>query len=337
MHRATVARLRHLPPFRQIVGATRLARIRYLCAWRLWKYDPRYRKPDGTEREVSFIEPLRLWWRGELDRYVGHPLLAGDAQAPSPRGSRRSNRRCANHRAPESRGERVGVRGSHACRSGASLCPSPRLSTLSPFALKVRDRERESRHCWRRATSPTRSNLRVEPREPRGAGTCHCRRRASSASLSFPLSPGSCPSGASVAPLHLARVIVAGLVLQFAIAGLLLAIPASRAAFDWAAGLVAALQAATNAGMRLVFGYLAGGPGALRDRAAGDELHPGLPGASLDPGDQRAVAAALPLGRAAGDRAGRGLGTAALVRHHAGRSARRRRPTSSSAWWRRRC
>ena len=30
-------------------------------------------------------------------------------------------------------------------------------------------------------------------------------------------------------------------------------------AFDWAAGLVGALQAATNAGMRLVFGYLAGG------------------------------------------------------------------------------
>jgi CNT family concentrative nucleoside transporter len=40
----------------------------------------------------------------------------------------------------------------------------------------------------------------------------------------------------------------------------MLNVPASRAAFDWAAGLVAALQAATAAGMRLVFGYLAGGP-----------------------------------------------------------------------------
>jgi hypothetical protein len=84
MHRATVAWLTHLPPFRQIGGAIRLTRIRYLCAWRLWKYDPRYRKPDGTEREVSFIEPLRLWWRGELDRYVGRPLLAGARRRCSP-------------------------------------------------------------------------------------------------------------------------------------------------------------------------------------------------------------------------------------------------------------
>ena len=35
---------------------------------------------------------------------------------------------------------------------------------------------------------------------------------------------------------------------------------ASRAAFDWAGSLVAALQSATGAGMRLGFGYLAGGP-----------------------------------------------------------------------------
>jgi concentrative nucleoside transporter, CNT family len=63
-----------------------------------------------------------------------------------------------------------------------------------------------------------------------------------------------------IAPFRLARVILAGLVLQFAIAGVMLNVPASRAVFDWAAGLVAALQAATNAGMRLVFGYLAGGP-----------------------------------------------------------------------------
>jgi CNT family concentrative nucleoside transporter len=40
----------------------------------------------------------------------------------------------------------------------------------------------------------------------------------------------------------------------------MLNIPAARAVFDWAAGVVAALQAATGAGMRLVFGYLAGGP-----------------------------------------------------------------------------
>ena len=41
---------------------------------------------------------------------------------------------------------------------------------------------------------------------------------------------------------------------------MMLNMPAARAAFDWAAGLVNALQTATTAGMRLVFGYLAGGP-----------------------------------------------------------------------------
>jgi concentrative nucleoside transporter, CNT family len=40
----------------------------------------------------------------------------------------------------------------------------------------------------------------------------------------------------------------------------MLNVPASRAAFDWAANLVNALQDATGSGMRLVFGYLAGGP-----------------------------------------------------------------------------
>ena len=64
----------------------------------------------------------------------------------------------------------------------------------------------------------------------------------------------------AIAPSRLARILVAGIGLQILIAGVMLNIPAARAAFDWAASLVAALQAATNAGMRLVFGYLAGGP-----------------------------------------------------------------------------
>lgn len=59
---------------------------------------------------------------------------------------------------------------------------------------------------------------------------------------------------------RLLRILVAGIGLQLAIAVLMLAVPASRVAFDWAAGLVAALQDATNAGTRLVFGYLAGAP-----------------------------------------------------------------------------
>ena len=61
-------------------------------------------------------------------------------------------------------------------------------------------------------------------------------------------------------PARLARILLAGVGLQVLIAGVMLNAPASRTAFDWAGSLVAALQSATNAGMRLVFGYLAGGP-----------------------------------------------------------------------------
>lgn len=61
-------------------------------------------------------------------------------------------------------------------------------------------------------------------------------------------------------PRRLARILLGGLALQVAIAGIMLNIPASRAVFDWAGGLVTSLQSATSAGMRLVFGYLAGGP-----------------------------------------------------------------------------
>jgi hypothetical protein len=77
VHRSAVAALQTLPGWRQLFGAMRLWRIRYLCAWRLWKYDPRYRLPDTSARLISFAEPLRLWWRGDLDRYIGRPLLAG--------------------------------------------------------------------------------------------------------------------------------------------------------------------------------------------------------------------------------------------------------------------
>jgi concentrative nucleoside transporter, CNT family len=63
----------------------------------------------------------------------------------------------------------------------------------------------------------------------------------------------------ALAPARLLRVVLVGLGLQLAIAAVMLNLAFVRVAFDWAAGLVASLQAATNAGMRLVFGYLAGG------------------------------------------------------------------------------
>jgi len=81
-HRAAVAFLRRQPGVRHVRGWVRLTRIRYLCAWRLWKYDPRYRRPDSSRHRVSFIEPVRLWWRRELDRYIGRPLLGGSSRTP---------------------------------------------------------------------------------------------------------------------------------------------------------------------------------------------------------------------------------------------------------------
>jgi len=56
------------------------------------------------------------------------------------------------------------------------------------------------------------------------------------------------------------EVIATGLVLQFGLVGLLLAMPWTRSVFDALGGAVLALQAATDAGAQLVFGYLAGGP-----------------------------------------------------------------------------
>lgn len=64
----------------------------------------------------------------------------------------------------------------------------------------------------------------------------------------------------AITPARLARLLLAGLGLQLVIAGIMLNVAAVRIAFDWAAGLVGALQAATAAGMRVVFGYLAGAP-----------------------------------------------------------------------------
>jgi hypothetical protein len=77
LHRSVVAALKAVPGWRMLSGAARLWRIRYLCAWRIWKYDPRYRIAGSEKRIISIAEPARLWWSGELDRYMGRRLLAG--------------------------------------------------------------------------------------------------------------------------------------------------------------------------------------------------------------------------------------------------------------------
>lgn len=56
------------------------------------------------------------------------------------------------------------------------------------------------------------------------------------------------------------RIVLGGILLQIAIAALMLNVAPVRAAFDYPGKAVEALQAATGEGMRLVFGYLAGGP-----------------------------------------------------------------------------
>jgi hypothetical protein len=84
LHRRIARRLRDLWGVRHAVGAARVARIRYLCAWRRWRYDPKYRKAASSKRRLSLIEPLRLWRHGDLDVYVGRPLLSGRrAHAPT--------------------------------------------------------------------------------------------------------------------------------------------------------------------------------------------------------------------------------------------------------------
>ncbi len=59
-----------------VSGGSRLLRLQYPTAWRLWKYHPRYRDASG-ELRVSALESFRLRRRRQLDLYVGRPLLSG--------------------------------------------------------------------------------------------------------------------------------------------------------------------------------------------------------------------------------------------------------------------
>ena len=83
-HRSLVIGVRRLPLVGPLTAAQRLLRLRYLSAWRLWRHHPRYRDPATGRRQKSLVEPLRLWWRGELDVYVGRPLLAGPQRGCAP-------------------------------------------------------------------------------------------------------------------------------------------------------------------------------------------------------------------------------------------------------------
>jgi CNT family concentrative nucleoside transporter len=57
-----------------------------------------------------------------------------------------------------------------------------------------------------------------------------------------------------------ARIALVGIAIQFIIAALFTLVPQLAVVFTWAAAAVSALQAATNEGMKFLFGYLAGGP-----------------------------------------------------------------------------
>lgn len=81
LHRTVMRFLRRMLGVRELIGAARLLRLRYLYAWRLWKHHPRYRDPETNKRIVSLGEPMRLWRRGELDGYVGRPLLSGGGRS----------------------------------------------------------------------------------------------------------------------------------------------------------------------------------------------------------------------------------------------------------------
>ncbi len=68
-----------------------------------------------------------------------------------------------------------------------------------------------------------------------------------------------CRGERRLAPKTALRMVAAGLSLQVALALLLLKVPQAQILFTAAADLVRILQAATDTGMQLVFGYLAGG------------------------------------------------------------------------------
>ena len=65
------------------------------------------------------------------------------------------------------------------------------------------------------------------------------------------------------------RMVVAGLVLQFALALLLTKLPVAQTPLTWIGNAVDALMRATQAGTSLVFGFLGGAPLPFEEKNAG--------------------------------------------------------------------
>jgi hypothetical protein len=84
-YQAMMARFRALPGCRQVVGWMRITRLRYLCAWRLWKYDPHYLRPGSHRHTISIVEPMRSGG-AQFDRYVGRRCSPGRTRAAAATG-----------------------------------------------------------------------------------------------------------------------------------------------------------------------------------------------------------------------------------------------------------
>lgn len=76
-HRSIMGWFKSIPVIREVRGAWRITRLRYITAWRMWRYEECYRIAKSERRRISLFEPIRLWWLGELDRYIGRPLCHG--------------------------------------------------------------------------------------------------------------------------------------------------------------------------------------------------------------------------------------------------------------------
>ena len=120
------------------------------------------------------------------------------------------------------------------------------------------------------------------------------------------------------------RIAVTGAVLQLVLAASMLYLPALTDAVAAANRLVAMLDAATEAGTSLVFGYLGGGPLPFEEGFPGRELRPRLSGPARHPGGQRAGGAPHPLAHPAARHPGlRPAPGAQLPRRRAGGAGER--------------